>query len=288
MESIHELQQKLLASCQGDEILDYVDLLSVPENAVHANALADKIRYHLSRKDGTIVENLKNPHPTCHLCRNNCVWQQQELGLILCLHCAYAGPFVPYEEKGLEGVDPRSCNRSFFLNKRYKRVIHFRDWILRIQGLMYPESVQNVQKALEKQIDRLGFDKFTLTPQSVRHLLRMCGIKGYHNYAVQLCEELRGKTGVHNTLSNQQRIRLMDLFLICERAFTRINGVHVKKRKNFFNYGFLLQKLLPYIDADGLFRVAEFKREFKTLGAQVRQEALWRLIKEDLDKELNS
>lgn len=79
----------------------------------------------------------------------------------------------------------------------------------------------------------------------------------------------------------------MDLFVICERAYYRILAERGLRRKNFFNYGFLLNKLIPYIDDTEMIYAQDFKKGFKTKGAEARQEWLWSLVKEILDKELN-
>lgn len=179
-------------------------------------------------------------------------------------HEIYDEPFS-YKRKSRQLTTARKLSTDF-----YKRLVHFKFWIKRIQGKerhqVTGEDIEQVRQLLVK--DNMNGIHYW----NVRNCLQRLKMQRHYNHCVYIMSKIRGKPLVMMT-KNQEQI-LIEMFMTLQHSFSLLSS----SRVNMLSYPYVIKKLC---ELKGWFNMA---RIIPTLKSNVRimmQDDLWRKICED-------
>lgn len=184
------------------------------------------------------------------------------------LQCQYCGSHSipashdPYVRSSRALVRPRLYSDNF-----YKREIHFRNWLHRLQGKerrrVPGEIVDQVRSFLEK--DGIAHIHYWTIKNALKHLK----LQKYYANAIQIMSLLRGCPLF--VLTSKQEQRLIVLFLELREVF----GVISNTRVNMLSYPYTIRKLCEHL---GWHRIAQSVPMLKSAMRIQVQDQLWRQI----------
>ena len=189
----------------------------------------------------------------------------QRLDLLVCQHCGTTcipGSHDGYVKSSRALVRPRLYSDNF-----YKREIHFRNWLHRLQGKerrrVPGDAIDQVRLFLLKDgITDIHF-------WTVKNALKQLGLQRYYGNTIQIMTQLRGRPLFN--LNPKQEQRLVVLFLELRESFSVISN----HRVNMLSYPYTIRKLCEHV---GWHRIAQSIPLLKSsLRIQV-QDQLWRQI----------
>lgn len=230
---------------------------------------------------------------TCPDCWRDLERRSDTLNYYSCSHCGYEGPHWDDGEWGdmtdahhpveyTTGKPVSSDTITAYYNRggggSYRRVVHFRDYINRVQGMQLPPQPAKVAQLLREQFTASGIELSTVTLDMVSVALRKSGCKGLKPFMVAIYRAVVPGNSTWS-LRHAETERLCEIVGIVERLFTQYV---TEGRRRFFDLSFLLAKLLPLIGRQDLLQVADFKLGLSTAGAVERQERLWAAVEPHL------
>lgn len=119
----------------------------------------------------------------------------------------------------------------------FKRMNHFRSWLLRIQGKeLFDIPSQDLDKIAETC---LRFNFLNPTYHEIRMALRLCGLQRYNTHVYAILMHLTGVQPIQ--LTDSQHSHFVKEFMRLQRPFYETQHLH--ERMNFPSYGFVLHKL---------------------------------------------
>lgn len=182
--------------------------------------------------------------------------------------CAYCGcqeihdELYSYKPKSRKQIVARKLSSDF-----YKRVVHFKFWLKRIQGKerndVTKEEIQQVKQLLAK--DNLQGIHYW----NIRNCLQRLGLQKHYCHCVFIMSEIRGKPLV--TMTRNQEQVLVEMFMKLQEPFASL----VKYRVNMLSYPFVIKKLC---ELKGWFNMARVIPTLKSGGRIMMQDDLWRKI----------
>lgn len=202
------------------------------------------------------------------MCRHCCEYQMRYnsyVDVYKCMHC------------GLEEVyDAPSqfvrASRKMTMARRfspdfYKRIVHFKFWLKRIQGKerhkVTGDVVDNVHALLKKDNCR------KVHYWAVRNALKRLGYERFYNHSVYIMSRIRGKPLV-NLTKNQEEV-LVRMFLELEPIFYILKD----SRVNMLSYPYVIKKLC---EIKGWHAMARIIPTLKSHTRIVMQDGMWRRI----------
>jgi len=119
----------------------------------------------------------------------------------------------------------------------YKRINHFRSWLLRIQG-------KELCEIKSEELDLIASTclKYGLNPPTyhdIRLVLRSCGLVKYNTHVYAIMMHITGVQQI--VLTDEQHSYFIKEFMRLQRPFYELQHVH--ERLNFPSYAFTLYKL---------------------------------------------
>jgi hypothetical protein len=178
----------------------------------------------------------------------------------ICEHC---GESV-YYEASTSTVDRRPKTTRTYNDNNNKRVIHFKNWLTRIQGKercgISPEDMDRVRELAS-------------IPAQIRPALRTLGLQRYYNHVYYIQRNLFGHALVE--LAKIHETRLLALFLRIQIPYLRIQ----KERTNMISYLYLIRKFCELL---GYKELADQIPLLKCRKNLLIQDQLWKLICLDL------
>lgn len=182
--------------------------------------------------------------------------------------CAYCGceelnDFdVSYNYKSRKLEVARKLSGNF-----YKRVVHFKFWIQRVQGKerhnVTAEDILAVRNLLLKDNVR-GIHYW-----NVRGCLQRLGLQRHYSHCVYIMSRLRGRPLV--TMTRNQEQVLVEMFLRLQEPFSKLT----LSRVNMLSYPYVLKKLC---ELKGWFNMARIIPTLKSGLRIMMQDDLWRKI----------
>lgn len=149
----------------------------------------------------------------------------------------------------------------------YKRMVHFRFWVRRIQG-KEPNHVTTGDVEMVRQL-LLKDNMIGIHYWNIRNCLQRLGMQRHYNHCVYIMSQIRGKPLVIMT-KNQEQV-LVEMFMGLQDSFSLLSQYRV----NMLSYPYVLKKLC---ELKGWFNMA---RIIPTLKSNIRimmQDDLWRRI----------
>jgi hypothetical protein len=182
--------------------------------------------------------------------------------------CALCGFTEIYDEQFHYTLKSRKMYMARKLsNDFYKRVVHFRFWLKRIQGKekhnVSGEVINQVKKLLVKE-NVQGIHYW-----NVRSCLQRLGMKQHYSHCVYIMSQIRGCPLVMMT-KNQERV-LVEMFIRIQQSFSCLESYRV----NMLSYPYVIKKLC---ELKGWFNMARAIPTLKSESRLLMQDELWRKI----------
>lgn len=189
----------------------------------------------------------------------------QHQDLLVCSHCGYTN--IPsshsdYTRSSRSLVRPRLYSDNF-----YKREVHFRYWLHRLQGKerrRVPGAVIDEVRTLLVKDGIQGVHYWT-----VKNALKKLGLQKYYVNTIQIMSQLRGRPLFD--LTPKQERRLIVMFLELKDVFVSVANARV----NMLSYPYTIRKLCERL---GWYRIAQSIPLLKSSMRIQIQDHLWRQI----------
>lgn len=184
------------------------------------------------------------------------------------LKCEFCGkeelydPPVQFTRNSRRTIMPRRFSGDF-----YKRLVHFKFWLKRIQG---KEKNQVTSTIVEHVRNLLHKDNCRLVHYWViRNALKRLGYQNYYDNAVYIMSKIRGTPLVN--MNKSQEECLMQMFLELKDDFTILS----RRRVNMLSYPYLIKK---FCEIRGWKNMAKIIPTLKSNSRIAMQDDLWKTI----------
>lgn len=221
--------------------------------------------FHFLREDPRPCNARRVAHHVCPQCVEEVYLYNERRGVVVCAHCGYEEAYEPsygYKQSSRRKVMPRYYSSDF-----YKRVVHFRYWLYRLQAKeknnVTSEDLRTVREYLEKE------HRQCIDYDLVKTVLKKTRLQKHYDHVVFIMNELRGKPLVLLT-TNQEQV-LISLFLELQPVFGAISN----RRVNMLSYPYVIRKLC---ELKGWTAMARVIPTLKSHSRLFQQDELWREI----------
>lgn len=190
-------------------------------------------------------------------CERRDINQCQECGTEQIYH-----PDVNYKRDSRKLVMARQFSREF-----YKRGVHFRFWLRRLQG----KENHHVPFAVMEEIRQLFVhdNQREVHYWNVRDALKRLGHSQYYDNTISIMARLRG-TPLAWLTPNQEQL-LEQMFMTLQKPFEELEG----QRVNMLSYPYVIRKLC---EIRGWWKMAKVIPTLKSPGRIIMQDMAWRKI----------
>lgn len=201
----------------------------------------------------------------CSECFENELHYHPQLDL---LKCSYCGKEFVYEEP----INYKRSSRRMVMARRfssdfYKRVVHFRFWLKRIQG---KEKNKVTAKVVQDVADLLIKDNCRgVHYWVIRNALKRLGYQEFYDNSVYIMSRIRGTPLV--SLTKNQETVLVQMFMELEQVFSSLRH----SRVNMLSYPYVIKKLC---ELKGWNAMARIIPTLKSHTRIILQDELWRKI----------
>lgn len=185
-----------------------------------------------------------------------------------CLKCEFCGneelydPPMNFTRSSRRTLMPRRFSGDF-----YKRLVHFKFWLKRLQGKeknrVTASMIEDVRKLLYK--DNCSQIHYWV----IRNALKRLGYHDYYDNAVYIMSKIRGTPLVN--LTKPQEDCLVEMFLELKDDFTILS----RKRVNMLSYPYLIKK---FCEIRGWKNMAKIIPTLKSNSRIAMQDDLWKTI----------
>lgn len=182
--------------------------------------------------------------------------------------CSYCGTTtIPVENVSFVQRSRKKYRPRLYSDDFYKRVVHFRGWLRRLQGKernkVSRDIIDLVRSHLEKNNCR------DIHYWTIRSTLEVLQLKRFYNNTVTIMQAIRGEPLVHLTASQENR--LINMFLDLKSSFQVIANMRV----NMLSYPYVIRKLCELLDWK---EMASLVPLLKSSNRISNQDMLWKLI----------
>lgn len=183
----------------------------------------------------------------CENCLSHNIRNDTHRGVRLCIDCGFhLDDNLGDESSYLESYGPMRFignGRTLITFPRrmrddmYKRINHFRSWLLRIQGKELCEISSAELDQITNTCIRYNFNPPTY--HDVRAVLRICGLQKWNTHVYSILMHMTGVQQI--SLTDEQHAYFIKEFMRLQLPFYELQHVH--ERLNFPSYAFTLYKL---------------------------------------------
>ena len=189
----------------------------------------------------------------------------QRADLLVCQHCGVT--CIPSSHDGYVKSSRALIRPRLYSDNFYKREIHFRSWLHRLQGKerrrVPGDAIDQVRLFLLKDgISNIHY-------WTVKNALKQLRLQRFYGNTIQIMSQLRGRPLFD--LSPKQEQRLVVLFLSLRESFSVISN----HRVNMLSYPYTIRKLCEHV---GWHRIAQAIPLLKSSMRIQVQDQLWRQI----------
>lgn len=177
--------------------------------------------------------------------------------------CLFCGESYDYEPTELR--QSKAHLREFNMNAS-KRIVHFKNWIMRLQGKercnISADEIGRIQVIYDRSPDSLS--EYTRIKLAMKEL----GLQRYYNHVYYVMRQILGYSLVEFRKINEAR--LVALFMRIQEPFSRIRS----GRTNMLSYQFLIRKFCELLG----YSVAAYIPYLKSRSNLQRQDYEWKQI----------
>lgn len=183
----------------------------------------------------------------------------------ICLHC---GDSYDYECDQTHG---KTTSMRDFNRNAAKRIVHFKNWVARLQGLEKCDISQDELMRIDAQIKLYptNLSEYVRIKMAMKEL-RM---QKYYNHVYYVMRHLFGYALVKFSKVNEAR--LLALFMRIQEPFSRIRS----ERTNMLSYQFLIRKFCELLG----YNVAYYIPLLRSRANLQRQDYEWKQICDELE-----
>lgn len=201
----------------------------------------------------------------CQQCYESQLRYNHRKDVVICTHCGH-------EDLYAETYQYRRASRHILVARKlspnfYKRVVHFRFWLRRLQGKepnhVTHEVIENVKTLLMKD-NSVGINYW-----NVRNAMKRLHYERFYRNTIYIMSCIRGKPLVN--LTKRQEDVLIKMFIDIQESFCAIGHARV----NMLNYPYVIKKLCELKRWHGMARVVPM---LKSNVRIVLQDELWKKI----------
>jgi ribosomal protein S27E len=201
----------------------------------------------------------------CTQCYETELRYNQQIDAIKCVYCGhemvYEHPF-DYVRQTRKLLMARKFSTSF-----YKRVVHFKFWLKRLQGKEKNKVTQQVIDDVQQLLEKNNYK--VIHYWIIRNALKRLHYEEFYDNAIFILSKIRG-TPLVNLTRNQENI-LVEMFMSLEHVFITLKN----QRVNMLSYPYVIKKLC---ELKGWFTMAKIIPTLKSHVRIVIQDELWRKI----------
>lgn len=203
----------------------------------------------------------------CQACGSARVYDPVE-GILVCEKCANVihDGFLSstYSFKDMQTME---STKQF----EYKRVVHCKYWIQKIQGKEQADIPDKVYEGIEKEIAKARIkDRSTITPKKVRVWLKKIGCSKYYDHIVSITNHIGGTKPID--IPRDREEKLINLFKEVEEVFMIVKPDYMS---NFLSFPYTLYKLCELLEWDDYLPVFKLLSRDERLS---RQDDVWKDI----------
>ncbi len=187
--------------------------------------------------------------------------------IIVCKKCGY---FTNYFESAPLTYDEQ-CQFEQPYTVEYKRITHFKEILSKLQANETCQVPDHIFEQLRKEFTKERItDLSQIKSLQVKQKLKKLKLNKFCKHCEQITNILSGHPAI--TISNEIYNKLINLFLEIQEPFTNICP---KKRKNFFNYNYILYKFCELINEKILIKKFTL---LKNRNKIYEQDCMWKNI----------
>jgi hypothetical protein len=245
---------------------------ALAEGESHATITQEDILKRYDEKfEGTPIVREQTAHKLCPHC--NCAYVDYMRDcLLVCPQCGRSKPYMMNDERLVQHSDASDMGPP-----SYNRMSHFRERINVFQAKQQREIPQEVRDAVEREfrIDKM-YKPEKITRERVRRYLKRLKMPQWYDDDMLIACQLGGKQPP--SLTQEQTKRLYSMFEAVQAPYDRCPVL--KKRKNFFNYNYLIYKL---IELNGWYELLPFFPPLKSGKNRAEQDVIWAYVCKELN-----
>lgn len=193
--------------------------------------------------------------------------------IMTCPQCGYAVSYLDSTTSSLSYGDEVD-----FASFSYKRINHFNEWLLQVQGKEGTEIRDDVITMIMAELFRQRVvDVSAITHKKIREVLKTLKLRKTYEHVSQIVHKITSRPPMRMTSETEELCRLM--FIAVQPAFERHCPAD---RKNFLSYSYCLYKFLQLLGCE------KFLETFSLLKGRdklMRQDQIFEKICTDLDWE---
>lgn len=201
----------------------------------------------------------------CPQCYESEMRYNSQKDVVVCMHCGRQDVYMEsfqYTRSSRHMLIARKLSPNF-----YKRVVHFRFWLRRLQGKepnrVTKEVIENVKALLIKD-NSLGVNYW-----NVRNAMKRLHYERFYRNTIYIMSCIRGKPLVG--LSKHQEDTLIKMFIDIQESFCAIGHARV----NMLSYPYVIKKLCELKNWKSMARVVPMLKSHVRI---VLQDELWNKI----------
>lgn len=161
-----------------------------------------------------------------------------------------------------------------FTTFAYKRVNHFNEHILNMQGEQHTTIPDEIYETIRQEMKKERIGVTQLSEQKIRTYLKKNGLNKYYEHAYLIIDWLNGRSPPK--IDEILKEELFNMFREVQEPYDRYRP---KERTNFFNYRWLLRKFFELLERD---EFLPYCPPLKSDEKNEKQDQIWKKICEDL------
>jgi hypothetical protein len=151
----------------------------------------------------------------------------------------------------------------------YKRCNHFRETLLRLQGVEKVNITGRELQLIKLEITKRRINTEDLRADTMKLILRQIGLQKFYNHTYYILKQLTGNALV--TFTRSQTDILYSMFIKIQRPFAD----HAPHRANMISYIYIIKKLCEILEWDD---VAAALHHLKSTNKIMQQDIIWKKI----------
>lgn len=217
----------------------------------------------------------------CLSCYNEDLRLDSQQGVIICSSCgliceenvhdqsSYVQSYAPLASNTRQKQQiPRRHSES-----PYKRMNHFKDIILRLQGKECVKITSAELDHIRAEITKRGIDAEDLRSDTMKVILRFLGYQKYYNHCYYIIKEITGTPLV--TFTDTQTKILVSMFIRIQKPYS----LYSNRRANMMSYQYIIKKFCEILEWEEVFQSLDY---LKSREKTTQQDQIWKKICKDV------
>lgn len=193
-------------------------------------------------------------------------------GLLICESCGFSKTYNDVTSNAMPFKPPSDTHNTTF---SYKRINHFEEWLLQIQGKENFDIPDEVIARIREVLSKQRIEGAAVTVRVIRETLKALKLSAYYHHTSKICGIVSGIPQPVLDPAIEEQAKLM--FIAVQEPFSRFRP---DSRRNFLSYSYVLFKLLEQLCPSS--PILEQFMLLKGKDKLERQDQIWERICESL------